>query len=272
MLFRSSNFLTWVGNNRLDYTTNKYFQSNNPWTWNYKNFKDRLTGEYLPGTWRAIYRYFFETTRPNTHPWEMLGFSDQPTWWEDRYGPAPYTGGNLVLWTDLSLGYIHAGPRAGIDKRFARPGLLQCIPVDESGNLLSPEKFIVLDFDSNKANASYAIGDCGPVEEAWRRSSDFPFALQIAQALSKPAYYFGALMNVNSYKLNSTLNQYLVDSTNQHIIPTDIGVNGYENTDGTFSRTSGYINWISDYLKNLGIGDPQSKIKQYLKNLNVQLS
>ena len=30
----SSNFLTWVGNNRLDYTTNKYFQSNNPWTWN----------------------------------------------------------------------------------------------------------------------------------------------------------------------------------------------------------------------------------------------
>ena len=139
----SSNFLTWVGNNRLDYTTNKYFQSNNPWTWNYKNFKDRLTGEYLPGTWRAIYRYFFETTRPNTHPWEMLGFSDQPTWWEDRYGPAPYTGGNLVLWTDLSLGDIHAGPRAGIDKRFARPGLLQCIPVYESGNLLSPEKFIV---------------------------------------------------------------------------------------------------------------------------------
>jgi hypothetical protein len=146
----SSNFLSWVGNNRLDYTTNNYFQSNNPWTWNYKNFKDVLTGDYLPGTWRAIFDYFYDTDRPHTHPWEMLGFTEKPDYWDDRYGAAPYTGGNLVLWTDLSLGYIHAGDRAGIYPEFARPGLLNIIPVDDNGNLRSPEKFAVLDFDSSK--------------------------------------------------------------------------------------------------------------------------
>lgn len=268
----SSSFLTWVGNNRLDYTSNTYFQSNNPWTWNYKNFRDRLTGEFLPGAWRSVFKYFYDTDRPHTHPWEMLGFSDQPDWWEERYGSAPYTGGNMVLWTELSLGYIHAGPRAGIDKRFARPGLLNVIPVDETGALRSPEKFAVLDFNSNKANASYAIGDQGPVETAWRRSSDYPYALQIALALTKPAHYFGSLINVDRFNLNTTLNQYVLDSTKQHITPTAIEVNGYVDANSNIHRTAGYINWVSDYLKGLGIGDPQTLIKKYFKNLNVQLS
>ena len=268
----STNFLTWVGGNRLDYTANTYFSSNNPWTWNYKNFKDTLTGDYLPGTWRAVFNWFYDTDRPHTHPWEMLGFSDMPLWWEARYGAAPYTGGNLVLWADLSLGYIYAGTRAGIDKRFARPGLLNVIPVDDAGNLRSPEKFAVLDFDSNKAGASYAIGDQGPVEAAWRRSSDYPYALQIAMALTKPAHYFGTLINIDRINTDPTVGQYLVRETNQHITPTAIEVNGAVESNGTIVRTAGYINWISDYLKNLGIIDPQTTIKTYLKNLTVQLS
>lgn len=268
----STSFLSWVGNNRLVFTTNDYFQSGNPWTWNYKKFKDVLTGEYLPGTWRAIFDYYYDTDRPHTAPWEMLGFLDKPTWWEDRYGPAPYTGGNLVLWTDLSLGYIHDGPRKGIDPAFARPGLLKVIPVDESGNLRSPEKFAVLDFDSTKANASYAVGDFGPVETAWRKSSDFPFALQMAFALAIPGYYFSTAANIDRVTVSPQLGQYLVTTTNQHITPTDIEVNGYINANGVVQRTAGYINWISDRLKNLGMSDPQSKIKSYLKNLNVNLS
>jgi hypothetical protein len=268
----SSNFLSWVGNNRLDYTTNNYFQSNNPWTWNYKNFKDVLTGDYLPGTWRAIFDYFYDTDRPHTHPWEMLGFTEKPDYWDDRYGAAPYTGGNLVLWTDLSLGYIHAGDRAGIYPEFARPGLLNIIPVDDNGNLRSPEKFAVLDFDSSKANASYAVGDFGPVETAWRRSSDYPFVLMQTLALLKPAYFFSNFANIDRYKYNNSIAQYLVTPGNQHLTPTSLEVNGSVDSGGNIQRTAGYVNWISDYLKNLGIGDPQSKIKTYLKNLNVQLS
>lgn len=267
----SSSFLTWVGNNRLDYTTNSYFQSNNPWTWNYKNFKDVLTGEYLPGTWRAIFDYYYDTDRPHTHPWELLGFEDKPDYWDARYGAAPYTGANLVLWTDLSLGYIHAGPRAGIDPVFARPGLLKIIPVDDAGNLRSPEKFAVLDFDSSKASASYAIGDFGPVEAAWRKSSDFPFVLMQTLSLLKPALFFSQFVNIDRYTVDYNVGQYLVTESTRHLTPTQVEVNG-ANDNGTIRRTAGYINWISDYLKNLGVNDPQSQIKTYLKNLNVQLS
>jgi hypothetical protein len=267
----TNSFLTWAGANRLDFTTNKFFQNNNPWTWNYKNFRDTIDGEFLPGSWRAIFMHYYDTMRPHTHPWEMLGFSDKPTWWQDRYGPAPYTGGNLTLWTDLSLGYIHAGDRAGIDATYARPGLLNLIPVDDAGNLLSPEKYAVLDFDGSKANASFAIGDIGPAEAAWRKSSDYAYAVQIAMALTKPANYFSLYANVDRYNMNSGLMQYVVTDTNQHLTPTAIEVNGDTST-GSVIRTAGYINWISDYLKNLGIGDPQAKIKTALKNVSVQLN
>ena len=169
----------------------------------------------MPGYWRGIYKYFYDTDRPHTHPWEMLGFTEMPDWWIGRYGTAPYTGGNINLWSDLSIGYIHAGPRKGIDKRYARPGLTQIIPVDESGNLKSPESVIVLDFDSTKANTSYAIGDHGPIETAWRRSSDFPFAMQQALALIKPAYYFGSLVNVNTYYRNFVDNVVVLSDHNR---------------------------------------------------------
>ncbi|MFN9954262.1 MAG: hypothetical protein ACK55I_14290, partial [bacterium] len=122
------NFLRWAGVNLYDYTTNSTFESNNAWTWNYRFLKDK-DGESLPGFWRGIYFYYFDTDTPNLTPWEMLGFYEKPLWWEDRYGPAPYTGSNTVLWDDLELGYIAHGDRQGIDTRFARPGLSQYIPV-----------------------------------------------------------------------------------------------------------------------------------------------
>jgi len=288
----SSSFLTWIGNNRLDYSTNNYFQSNNPWTWNYKNFKDTLEPgkvvsdrNNLQGTWRAVYQYFFDTDKPHTHPWEMLGFRHKPDYWDSRYGPAPYTGGNLILWNDLMEGYIHDGDRKGYDLRYARRrvvdpetstiirlGLVDIIPVDDAGNLRPPSEILVSNFNSSKANASYAIGDQGPVETAWRRSSDYPYALTLATALMKPAEFFGSYINIDRLIYNTKFGQWVTKDTNQHIIPTAIEVNGYTNASGTIFRTAGYINWISDYLKNLGIGDPQSLIKTYLKNLNTQLS
>ena len=266
----TSPFLKWAGGNRVDFTNNTYFQSGNPWTWNYRRFRDLVNGEALTGAWRSIFKYFYDTDRPHTHPWEMLGFSEQPDWWETRYGPAPYTGGNLVLWRELSQGYIHSGPRAGYDVRFVRPNLTNFIPVDEYGVLRSPDQFLVTNFSSNEANASYSVGEQGPVETAWRRSSDFPFAMQQAIALSRPGYYFGSLMNVDRYFKNDALDQYVLSDTLGRITPTQVNING-DTTTGEIVRTAGYLNWIADYLKNLGI-DPIAKISGYLKNVSVQLA
>ena len=266
------NFLNWVGTNRVDYTANKFFSGSNPFTWNYRNFTDVVNGERLPGSWRAIYRYFYDTDRPHTHPWEMLGFSEKPLYWEERYGPAPYTGGNAILWSDLSVGYIHDGERAGFDTRYQRPNLADYIPVDDNGNLRSPEEILVSDFDSSDANTSFAVGEISPVELAWRRSSDYPFAVSSALALTKPGKYFALQANTNNYKRNEFTAQFEVSASAQHLSPRALLVNGYVDSNGTHQRTAGYINWIVDYVKNLGVTNSATVVKQNLEKINVQLS
>ena len=265
----STRFLRWIGDNQIDYATNSSFNNNDPWTWNYKKFKDRVDGTLLPGSWRAIFSYFFDTYRPHTHPWEMLGFGEKPIWWEDRYGPAPYTGSNQLLWDDLEAGYIHSGPRAGNDKRFARPGLSKVIPVDDYGDLMSPDKWATGNFNSLNAGASFAIGDQGPAEYAWRVSSLYPYAIQHALALAKPGMYFGSLMNVDRYYRDTKVDQLIDSVTNQRVKPTSIVMNG-DSTSGTTTRSAGYLNWVIDYLTSMGV-EPHALIQKYFDTVNVQL-
>jgi hypothetical protein len=246
-------FLKWVGANRVDYAQNKYWKNDNAWTWSYSSFTDIIDGETLPGFWRGIYMYFFDTDRPHQTPWEMLGFSEKPTWWESYYGPGPYTGGNLALWGDLERGYIADGPQKGIDKRFARPGLLKLIPVDENGILISPEKLFLASFDFTTTQGNFEIGDVGPAETAWRKSSDYPFALQVAMALTFPGYYFGSLIDTTRYFYDTELKQYLHKETNSRISPTNVIVTDDGVTSGTVTNTAGYINWLKDYLVARGI-------------------
>ena len=279
----TKSFLKWVGTNRVDFTTNNVFNSSDAFTWNYKKLRDVVNGENLPGTWRSIYRYFYDTDRPHTHPWEMLGFSEKPDYWESRYGPAPYTGGNFTLWNDLEIGYIHAGPRAGIDFRYSRArligpdgklsrrGLTDIIPVDDNGNLRNP-KFLVTDFTSDMGNLSYAVGDIGPTELAWRRSSDFPFAVQLAMALGKPAKYFSLLVDLQNYFRSTITGQFINKEFNLHLQPNFINVNGFVNDSGEIVRSAGYINWIRDYVKNTGVEDASGLIKENLSSISVQLS
>lgn len=119
----SEDFLSWVGWNKIDYTTQNYIQDD-PFTYNYSQSSDRISRQPLLGAWRGIYQYLYDTTAPNTRPWEMLGISEKPTWWEDTYGPAPYTSGNLVLWHDLSQGIIRDPRGEYVAPRYRRPDLI----------------------------------------------------------------------------------------------------------------------------------------------------
>jgi hypothetical protein len=263
-------FLKWVGSNQVNYSANTTFQSNNAWTWNYRGLKD-ASNESLIGFWRGIYHYYYDTDRPHTNPWEMLGFSEMPTWWVEYYGPAPYTGGNKYLWDDLEAGLIRSGTRQGIDKRFARPGLSKLIPVDEYGALKSPEKIMVRAFDSTRISSSWAIGDHGPVESAWRRSSDFPYAVQLALAIAKPAFYFGSMFNTDKYYRNDQVDQLLMEDTFQRVTPTTFTIPDDGINSGTTTLTAGYVNWIRDYYASKGI-DGTSRVASYLRKFDVKLS
>ena len=265
----SRTFLNWAGSNRVDFSTNKWYDQKNAWTWSYSHMQDKIDGENLPGHWRGIYRYLFDTDEPNKNPWEMLGFNEMPNWWIDTYGQAPYTGGNMVLWNDLEQGVIRFGPTAGINPTYARPGLTKIIPVTDSGELKSPDQFILKAFDYLNTGAPFTLGDEGPVEAAWRRSSEYPFAVQQALALMVPGVYFGQLINVQDYNSINPLSQFVISGTNQRITPTDVIING-DTTSGITARSAGYLTWVSDYLVSNGL-NPVTTLKSYLNNLDVRL-
>lgn len=266
----SNNFLNWVGSTTTDYSENKWYDENNSWTWNYFGIPDTIDGTPLGGTWRQIYKYFYDTDRPNLAPWEMIGFSSEPAWWKTRYGPAPYTKGNNTLWDDLEAGYIWNNGSPYNDARFARPGLSNIIPVDYAGELLPPDRVPLVSVTNSKyINSSFAVGQIGPVENAWRNSSDFPFAVQVAFALAKPAQYFSTQLDTSLLYKNKITGQFsTVD--NKNISPYILKINGDTRT-GTVDRTSGYINWIGDSIKNVGM-DPAVTIGEYFSNMSVQLS
>lgn len=266
----SANFLQWAGSNNVDYTTNQWYDANNSWTWNYSRFTDTVDNQPLQGSWRAIYQYWYDTDQPNLSPWQMLGFGFKPSWWETRYGQAPYTSGNFTLWEDLEAGYVWNNGDSFINPRFVRPGLTNFIPVDTAGNLLSPADInLVKQASSTVASDNFAVGQQGPVETAWRRSSDYPYAVQLTLALLKPAAYFGTQFDTSAFFVNTVSGQF-TNTSNQTISPSRLSING-DTTTGTVIRTSGYVNWIADVIKNVGI-DPIEKITSYLKNLTVKLN
>lgn len=266
----SKYYLQWTGLNNLNYVINNYYDPANPFTYNYGDSIDSVTGNNLQGSWRACFQYFYDCLDPSLRPWEMLGFADQPDWWEDTYGPAPYTSGNEILWQDLESGYIRSGVRQGYDTRFARPGLNAIIPVNQFGELKPPLGLITTDFNSNSFDKNWTIGQLGATEFAWRNSSEYTFAVQIAYATINPARYFSFGINTNNYVYNTVLDQYLLKTTNFRIRPIDIELNGYVNTDQSITRSAGYINWITDFLTGRGILD-KTNFLNYIKYFDVNL-
>jgi hypothetical protein len=267
----NESFLIWVGWNKLDYTTQSY-NPNNPFTYNYSTAGNKINNEPLLGAWRGIYQYFYDTTSPNLTPWEMLGFSEQPAWWENRYGPAPYTSDNLVLWDDLELGLVADPVAPYINPAFARPGLTQVIPVGPEGQLLSPIESVVGPYDPTAFRKSWVPGDDGPVENTWRTSSSYPFAIMRLLALTRPAEFFSLFADRDLYKYDDELDQYLYNgryrltTTTFENQPSSSTLRIYGNG---VSKAS-FINWIVDYNQQLG-RNSTTALTADLSNLTVRL-
>jgi hypothetical protein len=262
-------FLSWLGWNKLTYTEQNYI-ANNQFTWNYSAAGNRLTGSTtsnespLPvGAWRGIYQYFYDTPTPQSTPWEMLGFSQEPTWWTQVYGPAPYTSGNLVLWDDLSLGRVADPAGTYYLPKYARPGLTQVLPVDSEGTLLSPFFSVTGLYDSSQWQKSWVFGDEGPVEYSWRTSSAFPFAVMRLLALTRPAEFFSVFADRDLYKYDADLEQFLYNGRYR------LDANGVQVYGNGISKAS-YIDWIVDYNRQLGINSTD-KLTKDLTLLDVRL-
>ena len=259
----STDFLSWIGWNKIDYTTQLY-DANNAFTFNYSQSSDRISGDVLLGAWRGIYQYFYDTTAPDSSPWEMLGFSQQPAWWESRYGPAPYTSGNLVLWEDLAQGIVRDPRGEYIDPRYRRPGLLQAIPVGSEGELLPPSLSVMGDTDALSYQRSWTFGDGGPAESAWRTSSSWPFAVMRLLVLTKPAQFFSLFADRDRYRFDTTTAQFLWDQRSR------LDAEKMAPLYGSGQSRASYINWIIDRARQLGV-DSTRDLEIRLQNLDLRL-
>lgn len=262
----SPDFLSWVGWNKLDYVSQIYL-AGDPFTYNYSQSSDKLNNQPLLGAWRGIYNYFYDTITPNTTPWQMLGFSQMPSWWEDYYGPvAPhgYTSGNMVLWEDLSRGLVRDPAGEYVLPQYVRPGLLSVVPSDSEGFLLPPLDAVVGNFDATSFRRSWAFGDDGPVESAWRTSSAWPFAVMRLLALTKPAKFFSLFADRDRYVYNDELEQFLWDGRYR------LNAKELNPLYGDGTSKASYINWIIDYDRQLGVNGTD-RLSTSLNNIGVRL-
>ena len=208
----------WCVRNRANFRVNEWalnkgaVPANQLWKlYNYARAEDKDGNKLgLPGHWKGIFQYLYDTVYPDTKPWQMLGFSEKPAWWEAEYGPGiRNSNGEKVwvdarMWDDLEAGIIRRGPRSIVNPYnghvlpqyiWARPGLENYIPVDTSGNLRSVIDIFNLSVTNNPAepfdgyDSEWEYGDGGPVEQAWKSTSSYNYNLQEFLFLMKPAAY-----------------------------------------------------------------------------------
>jgi hypothetical protein len=257
-------FIKWSGFYGIEYSTNSTFDDANPFTWNYTGSYNRLVGTQLNGYWRGIYKYFYDTDRPHTCPWEMLGFSIKPTWWEDEYGPAPYTSGNELLWNDIEQGIVKDPKNIHTNALYVRPGLSNLLPVDEHGNLVDPSVLISSEITTFSKRQEWQFGDFSPAETVWRRSSYWPFVVQRLLALTKPASY-ASLMYDPANMMQNLAGQWSYGTHGSFLNPKNVQVFGNDLT-----LTSGFSVYISEIGKQRD-SNYVSKLIQDLEYFDVNL-
>jgi hypothetical protein len=248
-----------------DYTNNDFVTFGSPFTYNYR-LSTSPSNVQLPGFWRGVYKFAYDTDTPHLTPWQMIGFSIKPSWWEAQYGPAPYTSDNLVLWNDLSKGIIREPNKpVRINPKYVRPNLLKHLPVNSNGQVVSPvESGYSRSFSYTTSNfLPFKFGDHGPTETAWRRSSGYPFSLMVAAIVLKPSHVIG--VGFDRSRITRDLSGDLIYAdTNKTIRLQDIKFPQQELDDG-YCITGGFVNWITEYSNT----NVDADYSQYITNIQT---
>ena len=264
------NFYKWLTLVDKDFTKPLSYDRSNPLTYNYKGHT-APDGRPTPGYWRGVYRWLLGTDRPNLCPWEILGFSEEPQWWNSVYGPAPYTRNNGPLWSDLASGIVREpGVPAKVLPNYVKPYLVDFCPVNDDGEIISPlESGLAQGIITTSTTGDFVFGDVSPVEAAWRRSSYYPFSVLITAMLLQPSKTFGLVLD-RSRVVRNLAGQLVYKDTNLRIKPKDIILPSIYSS-SEFVQTAGIINYIIDYILTDNLKSYNSY--QYdLENVSAKLS
>lgn len=234
----------WSAKNRANYRANDWLSASNTTPvdklWKLYNYSlcvdDAGIPFNLPGNWKGIFQFMYDTYYPDTRPWEMFGFSDEPSWWRYEYGNplinlegqevwGSSASGNSNLYNDIRDGIIRQGPSAIYDPEdltvqpqliWARPEIFSYLPVDAFGELrpvldvTTPGNSLFLiaysgnpyePFDGYDHEWKY--GDGSPVEQAWMSTSNYAFSVQEFLFLMRPAPYGEYMWNTFGTELST---------------------------------------------------------------------
>jgi len=226
--YKSTDLVSWLTENKIFVQTNANFDAANPFTYRYE-----LAELGVTGSWREIYKYLFDTDRPDSHPWEMTGVFIKPDDWDSKYS-----------WTDpvkrtALLKYLRT-----CDIRFARYDTFE-FPVDTAGKLLPPTDVPWINnlITNTDFSTNWSIGDNGPVEQVYN-STHRSLAVSVsALFLTNPAYFVNELWRPGEFVVN---NYGLRLSTITDYWPSGKVSEGYHTT-STF--TSGIESLMSEFYK-----------------------
>lgn len=262
-------FYKWANRYNVNWQQNEYIDLADEWSFNYEGYGTELTN--IPAYWRGIFRYYYDTETPHITPWEMLGFGDQPSWWEDEYG-TDYSSSNAAMWADIESGTIAQGPRQGVDEHFIRPNLVSnYLPVNGAGELLSPTTIGLstepqLDEEKSK---DFFFGDGSPMESLWYQSSEYRFSCIELLFLTKPAKFSELYWNPLSLE-RSEITNTLIDSGECRRRDFNDQLVHRETIDGQKVYRAGYQHWISDRLSFLD-KNITNVFGEKVRRLNVKL-
>lgn len=256
-------FIRWTTNYGIDPTINSAYDLDNSYTWNYTGSYVQELQLHVNGSWRSMLNYLYDTDRPDLNPWEMLGFAEKPSWWDEEYGPAPYLSTNTKLWDDLEDGRIRQGDREGIDLNYARPGLSTVLPVDTAGDLVDPDMHVI-NISVSNTRLPWVFGDWGAAETAWRRSSYWPFVIQKIVALTKPATY--ASLMYDPIRLNKNIaGQWVYGNNGEFLNLKNMPVQGLDDY-----LTSGYSSYVCEVGRQRS-SNYNNELHEDLTNLDINL-
>lgn len=244
-------FERWAIKMNLDYRTNKNYDASNPFTYNYSDLLD-VDGKSVPGFWRGMYLHFFDTDRPHTHPWEMLGFTSKPTWWDAHYAWDQGDSKRQALVTALTMGLVSSpGAIPVYDKTFARDGFEQFNPVGLDGSLLDPlAAGIVVDKGVVDFGKDWVFGDVGPIEYQWTTSQACSFTMAQLSYLMKPVHFIESTwetadeVEIHGY-------DWVSQATGKRKQIADYRIHN-ELVNGKAVQVLGLQLWLSDYLRSMG--------------------
>jgi len=186
----NSEVLTWMAENNIFIMANSDYEESDPFTLIYQ-IGSGDDANSTTGSWRAIYKYLYDTDRPHTHPWEMLGYTLKPLWWDTHYSwtdPVKRT----ALEKSLRTGNRNTPDAPRINPFFARISNVndhEDFPVDIDGKLIAPLNLLWLGASVLEKDRDWVVSDQGPFETVFLNTQRGLAAEAKLKFLASPAKY-----------------------------------------------------------------------------------